>query len=1035
MKFAALSIKRPVTTAMCVLIVIILGIISFDGLSLDLLPDINFPMAVVFVDYSGAGPVEVESLITKPLESVLGTVSNIKSIHSSSAEGGATVMAEFVSGTDMNFATLDMREKVDMIKGALPEGAGAPMILKLDPDMMPIMQMAVSNDGDLANLKTFVEDNIVPRIERLEGVAAVDASGGREREVSVAVHPEKLKGYGLSLMQITQALRAENLNLPGGSIDDGNKRYILRTIGEFQSIEEISEVPIALPTGGVIKLSDVADVSDTFKEATAVVTMDGKDSIYLSIRKESTGNSVQVARRINAELERIKSQYDDIDIKTIVDMSVFIQKTIDNVTKMAIMGGLLAVAVLYLFLRNFRTTLIIGVAIPISIIATFTLMYFNGLTLNMVSLGGLALGVGMLVDNSIVVLENIFRYRQEGYDMADAAREGSDEISMAIVASTLTTVAVFVPVVFVKGITAEIFKEMALTVSFSLLASLVVSLTLVPMLSSKYLRISEHRPKSHRSNFVSKVLDKWEVAFNWFDERYRRILTWALGRRKRALMVMVVLFVVSLLSIALVGAEFFPSMDQGYITVDISLPKGTVLEETGAVAQRIEGMLSALPEMESVFVVLGTGGDMGSQVNTSSAMIYGKLVDLNKRKLNSFEVADNLRRQAADIAGADISITSMAMGGLSIGGSPVNIQIKGDDLEELSRIAEDVKGIIQGVDGTRETASSLDDGKPEAKVMVNRKRASVYGLNVSTIAATIQGSIDGQTATRYKVGGDEINVRVSLSEGKAGSLQGLGSITLNSPAGFSVPLEEVADIFIGQGPSSISRTDQVRVISVSSGIFGRDLNSVMRDIRAGIDGYPLPEGYIIEYSGENQEMVEAFSNLFKALGLAVVLVYMIMASQFESLVYPLIIMFSVPFALTGAIGGLALTGRPLSVPSFLGIIMLTGIVVNNAIVLVDYINVLRLRGISRDEAILRAGPVRLRPILMTSLTTILGLLPMALGFGEGAEVQAPLATAVIGGLLFSTLLTLIIIPVMYTVVDDISKRAKGWRRTRFAAKQ
>ncbi len=1026
MRLSGLAIKRPVTTAMCVLIVIILGVVSFDGLSLDLLPDINFPMAVVFIDYPGAGPQEVETLITKPMESVLGTVSNIKSIQSSSAEGGATVMAEFVSGTDMDFAALDMREKMDMIKGALPEGAGAPMILKLDPDMMPIIQMAITNDGDLTSLKTFVDDNIVPRIERIEGVAAVDALGGREREVKVSIYPERLKGYGLSLMQVVQALRAENLNLPGGNVEDGNKRYILRTVGEFQSIAEIGEVQIALPAGGAIKLGDVAEVQDAFKDTSVVVATDGKDSIYLSMRKESTANSVQVARRVNAEIGRIESDYRDIEAKTIVDMSVFIQKTIDNVTKMAVMGGLLAIIVLFLFLRNFRTTLIIGVAIPISIIATFTLMYFNKLTLNMVSLGGLALGVGMLVDNSIVVLENIFRYRQDGYNRVDAAREGSGEISMAVVASTLTTVAVFVPVIFVKGITAEIFKEMALTVSFSLLASLVIALTLVPMLSSKYLRVTGNNETKRRIRFVSAALDKWNIAFERFDKGYRKVLAWALRRRKIAILGLLALFIVSLLSMALIGAEFFPSMDQGYITVNVSLPRGTVLEETGGITQRIESMMKNVPEMDSVFVVLGSGGDLGGQANTSSATIHGRLVDLKERNRDSFEIADILRKQVTDIAGAEINVSSMSMGGISLGGAPVNIQIKGDDLDELYRISEDVKGLIQNVEGTRETASSLDDGKPEVRVMVDRRRADLYGLNASTVAATVQSSVGGQVATRYKVGGEEIDVKVALGKDSVIGLQDLGNIILSSPAGFQVPLEEVADIVIGEGPSSISRTDQVRGVSVSSGIFGRDLNSVMRDIRTGINRYPLPEGYTIEYGGENQEMIEAFMSLAKALALAVVLVYMIMASQFESLVYPFIIMFSVPFAITGALGGLVLTGRPLSVPSFLGIIMLTGIVVNNAIVLVDYINVLRSRGVNRDEAILKAGPVRLRPILMTTLTTVLGLLPMALGFGEGSEVQAPLATAVIGGLLFSTVLTLIIIPVMYTIVDDlIQKKRQG----------
>ena len=807
-------------------------------------------------------------------------------------------------------------------------------------------------------------------------------------------------------------------------MDDGNKRYILRTTGEFQGVEEIGEIPIALPAGGVIMLKEIADIEDTFKEATTAMTANGKNSIDLSVRKESTANSVQVARRINAEMERIKKDFPGIEVKTIVDTSVYIQKTIDNVTEMAVSGGLLAIGILYLFLRNFWSTLIIGVAIPISIIATFMLMYFSGLTLNLVSLGGLALGVGMLVDNSIVVLENIFRYRQEGYGRLDAAREGTEEISMAVVASTLTTVAVFVPVVFVKGITAEVFREMALTVSFSLLASLVVALTLVPMIASRYLQVSIGGVKTHWVKFIPGLLDKWNAAFDKFDRVYRRVLAWALRRRKIAVTGMVVLFVASLVSTVLVGAEFFPAMDQGYITVNISLPKGTVLEETERIAAQVERMAAAVPEMEDVFVVLGSGGYMGSGADTSSAIIYGKLVDLNKRKRSSFDIADELRQQVEDIAGAEITVDSMAMAGFSLLGSPVNIQVKGDDLAELARIAGDIKEIVRGVEGTRETSSSLDEGKPEARVIVDRKRASMYGLNVSTIASTLQASVEGQVATKYRVGGDEIDIRVALRGDNAEDLHNLGNIIITSPAGFQVPLDELADIAIGEGPSSINRTDQVRVVSVNSGIYGRDLSSVIRDIRAELDKYPLPEGYEIEYGGENQQMVEAFTSLSKALVLAVILVYMIMASQFESLVYPFIIMFSVPFALTGALGTLVLTGRSLNVASFLGLIMLTGIVVNNAIVMVDYINILRSRGADRDEAVLKAGPVRLRPIMMTTLTTVLGLIPMSLGIGEGAELQAPLATAVIGGLTFSTVLTLVVIPVVYTIVDDMGSRMR-----------
>jgi len=1027
MKISNIAIKRPVTTIMCVLVVILLGVVSLSNLALDLLPDMSFPMAIVSIDYEGAGPMEVESLITQPVESILGTVSNIKSVSSTSSEGNSTIVAEFNSGTDMDFAILDMREKVDLVKAYLPEGISTPFILKIDPNMMPIVEMSVSNGGDQAGLKTLVEDEISPRIERIAGVASVDASGGLDREIRVEVYPERLKGYGISLAQIVQALRMENLNLPGGSVDDSSKRYILRTTGEFQSIQDIENIPIYLPKGGMIQLKDVADVKDTFKEITSKITMKGKPCIALVVRKESTANTVQVARRIDKELVKMQEEYEDIEITTIIDTSDYIQKSINNVSQIAIIGGFLAIILLYLFLRNFKTTFIIGAAMPISIIATFSLIYFNGLTLNMMSLGGLALGIGMLVDNSIVVLENIYRYRQEGHGRLDAARLGSNEIAMAVIASTLTTIAVFAPIVFVKGIAAQMFREMALTVTFSLLASLVVSLTLVPMLSSKVLSVTREGDKIKRIRFVSRVLDQWNIGFEKLDAVYRRVLAWALSHRKSAILIMVVLFVVSLAAVPFVGAEFYPQTDEGYVVASIKLPKGTLLNETLKVTGEVERIMDDIPEMEGVFVMTGAGGQMsfGSSVDTASATMYGRLVPLKERKRSSFEIADELRGKISHIPGADIKIESMAMTGPPSSGAPVTIRIKGDDPAVLSDIAQDIKAIVQDVDGTREVRSSLDEGKPEVNINVDRGRASQYGLNVSTVASTIQAAVDGQVASRYRAGGDETDIRVTLRKEDGKSVDSLEDLIILSPAGQQVPLSEIADVVIQEGPNKIDRVDQVRVVTVTSGIFGRDLRSVMKDIQAQVANYPLFPGYIIEYGGENEEMVDSFISLGKALILAIILVYMIMASQFESLVYPFIIMFSVPFALTGAIGGLVITGRTLSVPAFIGIIMLSGIVVNNAIVLVDYINTLRARGEERNAAILKAGPVRLRPILMTALTTILGLFPMSLGLGEGSEAQAPLATAVIGGLVFSTLLTLIVVPVMYTLFDGLGMKIRA----------
>lgn len=1030
MNLSSLAVRRPVTILMITFIIILLGAVSLTRLPIDLLPKIEVPIAVVSTSYEGVGPQEIEKLITKPIEEAIATVENIKNISSTSSEGTSMVIAEFNYGTDMDFAALEMREKIDLVKGYLPDDASDPMVLKIDPNSMPIIQVSISNGEDLAKLQAIAEDVIKPRLERLEGVASVDISGGYEKQVEVNLNQEKLKGYGLSIDYIAQIIGAENLNLPGGEVRKGKQELIIRTMGEFESIQEIRELPIQLQTGGIVYLKDIADVNLKYKDLDTISKTNGQNSINISVRKQSGTNTVRVADTVNTELEKLKKEFPDISIETVMDQSEFIKLAINNVVKNAVVGALLAVAILYLFLRNVRTTFIISTAIPVSVIATFILIYFSGITLNLMTLGGLALGIGMLVDNSIVVLENIYRFRQEGHSRKEAAIQGAKEVGMAVTASTLTTVAVFLPIVFAEGMVSTIFKELALTVTMALAASLLVSLTLIPMLSSKFLKVDEMQNKKHQSRFrlFSVLYDAFDKVFAKIESAYKRLLNWSLSHRKSTVTIAILVFIVSMASILSVGAEFFPSMDQGQFTISVSLPEGSELESTNEIVTEIEGKLEKIEEIDTVVSNVGSGGGFYvTDRGTNKANISVVLKDLADRERSTTEVVEEVRSLVKDIPGAEISVeaASSITGMVGAGGGPISISIKGDELDTLKKIGDDFKEIVESVEGTREVKTSLSEGVPEVQIQIDREKASQYGLTATQIATSVKGTISGRLATRYKYNGEEIDVIIKGDESFKQSISNLKQTPIQTPLGISIPLSQVADVNIERGPVTVNREDQVRVVTVTSQIVGRDLKSVTQDIERKLSEYDMPKGYSYEFGGENEQLNEAIANLSLVLVLAVILVYMILASQFESLLHPFTIMLSVPLAFAGGALGLFTVRRALSVPALIGFIMLAGIVVNNAIVLVDYINIRRKNGEERREAIVNAGPIRLRPILMTTSTTVLGLLPLALGIGEGAETQAPMATVVIGGLLVSTLLTLVLIPVVYTIFDDLANFLKG----------
>jgi HAE1 family hydrophobic/amphiphilic exporter-1 len=996
---------------------------------MDLIPELNLPMAVAFTTYNGVGPEEIENLVTRPIESVLGTVNGIKNINSTSSLGSSMVMVELDWGSDMNFAINQMREKIDLISAALPADCGKTTLIKLDINLMPVMVLGFGGDLELHDLDRLATDVIRPRLERVNGVASVTVEGGVEREIRISAVPQRLQAYGLSLDRIISYLRSENRNTSAGTVEEGLREHIVRITGEFEDVQEIENIQIPLTTGGYVRLGEVALVEDTLKEKNVFVYMNGKPSVQISIQKQTDANTVKVSDAVTEELEQIQKLLPEgTEINSGFDQAEFIRLSISNVAKNALIGAVLAVLVLLLFLRNFRSTLIIGVAIPISVIATFILMYFGGLTLNLISMGGLALGIGMMVDNAIVILENIYRHQQEGYSRMEAARKGASEVGVAIFASTLTSIVVFLPIVFVEGMASQIFRPMALTVSFSLISSLVVALTLVPMLSSKILKIDQNGFANGNGTIkkakgpIGRIADNWYGIIDGLEDKYRTLLHWAINNKKKVIIFTVILLIGSLALLPMVGMEFIPKQDSGEYVINISMPTGSAIEETKRVTEMVEGYVQELPESEWNFYAVGSaGGMMGNSASSDKAVIQGKLINKNERTRDIDQVLDELRVKCSAIPGAKIEIS--AQSGTMSGGSLIDVRITGDNLDVLRSFSEAMAERIRTIDGAREVKSSFEAGGPELQIKLNRQKADLYGITSAQLSGIVATAVNGSTATQLRSGGDEIEVNVILDDDYRQNINDLKILTIVSPTGALIPLGDVAEFEMTTGPTKINRINQTRQVSVTGDISGRDLRSVSAEIQQAVNEMNIPQGLQVEYGGANQEMVDAFTDLALALLLAIILVYMILASQYESLLYPFVIMFAMPPTIIGVILSLLITGRTFNVPAFIGVIMLAGIVVNNAIVLVDYINTLRNRdGMSRKEAILKAGPTRLRPILMTVLTTILAMLPLVLGLGEGSEMSAPMATAVFGGLTFSTLITLVLVPCMYILLEDIKQK-------------
>jgi len=1010
-------------TAVFYTIIIILGGIAFFRLPIDLMPDVTYPAITVRTTYEGVGPQEMERLVTEPIERALGSVPGIEEITSDSSEGSSSVRVNFTWGTDLAEATDEVRSRIDRIRGALPEDADTPTIYKFDISQFPILFLSVSGDLDPRDLRYFVEDQIQYRLERAKGVAAVNIRGGLRREIHVDLNRDRLQSMQIGTDQVLAALRRDNIQLPAGNVYEGDFEILLRTQGEYSSMQQIEDTVVTLRNGVPVRVKDIAKVEDTHQEIRDYTRVDGKPGIRLSVNKQSGANTVEVSQEVRKEIDRINRDFQNIKLDVTMDTSKYIENSIKSVREAALFGSILAIFVLLLFLRNFRSSLIISVAIPISVIGTFALMYFYGFTLNTITFGGLALGVGMLVDSAIVVLENIFRHREAGLDRKEAAILGTREVGPAIIASALTTVVVFLPVVFTGGMSGVMFKQLAYVVTFSLICSLVVALTLVPVLCSKFIKVREPNQKSLTYRFVHLggiLLDR-------LDGGYQRAIHWALDHRKTVVVGTMFLFAGAILLLPLVGVELSPETDEGEVRLSYELPPGSTLEVSDAMARRLEEIVKkSIPEADHIMTEVGSGGGWGGG-GVASGSIRVVLVDKAHRTRTSQEIADSLRPQFAGFTG--VRIRSRAGGSnrmmrmTSSTEERLSVEVRGHDLEEGYELALQVRRIMETIPGVTDALLSQSEGRPENQVQIDRTKAAALGLSVSEIANTLRTTVGGTRATMYREHGDEFEVLVRYGESDRMNLDKVLDTPIQTPSGKVIPLRSLVSLVPAEGPIEIERKNNERNIIVSANLADRDLGSVIEDLQYRLRELSVPLDFAVLLGAEYEEQQRAFNDLIMSMILAIVLVYLVMVAQFESFRYPLIIMFSIPLALVGVVLALILTDTTFNMQGFIGAIMLAGIVVNNAIVLVDYTNLLRREhNYSLRQALEVGGRRRLRPILMTTLTTVLGLVPMALGLGEGSELQVPMARVVIGGLLSSTLITLLFIPTVYMMVE--AKRVK-----------
>ena len=1030
MKLAQFSVNRPVTTVMIFIAGIVLGFMSLSLLGIDLMPEFEVPAVSVMTAYQGAGPQEIETLITEPLEDALSTVSGVDEVISLSKEGLSAITLRFEWGQEIDEIINDVRDKIDQAKAIIPEEAEEPAIIKFDIAMMPIMIIAITAEDSYPNLQTIVKDNIVDPLKRVKGVASAFERGGLNRQIRIDVDHDRLAALNLSVSQINSALAAANMSIPGGNIKSGYKDYLLRTPEEFSNAEEVAEVVIAQRNGIAIKLKDVANVRDFFQEWTYDVRINGKRGMAVFVQKQSGENTVAVTRAVRAELERIKDNLpSDVKPRVVMDNSEFILASVYNLRDNVLWAIIFVGFVILFFLRNLRASLIVAFSIPTSLVITFLLMYLAGYTINTTTLAALAVAVGEVVDNAIVVVDNIHRHRQKGQRIRESVILGTSEVGVAVIASTLTTIAIFAPIMFVGGITKIFFGQFAMIIVMALGASLFTAIMLVPMLCSKFLKMEE---QSSGKFALQLFYNASGNVLTWIEDIYVRFLSWSLVNRKTVLVTCAVIFVSCLGLTGFVGKEFFPEEDQNRVMANFELPVGTRYERTGTVAEQFEKIVeNNVPEKNVNFVRWGVygsagGGQFATEEETYKGIMFMGLVPKIERQSSPRDVINRLRKITDKIPDAAIRYSAEdPLAGMMFGsGAKLAVELYGHSMTDATAYAEAVKMALTHIPGVTDIDISRKEEKPELKVIVDREKASKLGLDIRTIGKTIETFFAGTTATKYREMGDEYDVEVRLRPVDRTKPEDLRDVFVGSPGGEQISLANITTIDEGVGPTKIERKDQARYITVSADISGRDLGSVVADAKKEIDKIVAPPGFSYKFAGAEKERKEAFSMLIIATVLGMVLVYMVMASQFESYRDPFIIFLSVPFGIVGVIMALAITGFAMNIVTFIALILLVGLVVNNGIVLISYIGILRHRGYDTYQAIVEGGRSRLRPILSTTLTTLLGLSPLLFTRGAGSEIWVPFALTGISGLSLSTLITLIMMPVLYSVFEGYKASAE-----------
>ncbi len=1037
--FVDLAVRRRVSVLMFSLAVAAFGVVGYQRLSLELFPDITYPSLTVQTDLSDAAPQEVENLITRPVEEAVGVLRGLETIHSVSRPGVSEVTLEFEWGSDMDLLSMEVREKLDRL--VLPEEADDPIVLRFDPSLDPVIRLALTGPDDLATIRELADRKLKPDFETIKGVAAAEIKGGLEQEIQVDLDQERLAALNIPLDRVRQVVGVSNVNLPGGALRGADNQFLIRTVNEFNSVEEIGSLIVSDASTAPIRLNDVAVVRKGTKERDEITRVNGRESVEISIYKEGDANAVTAARALQERLDSWRGKLPEgYELTTLYDQSRFIEQAVNEVRNSAIVGGLLAIILLFLFLRDLRSTLIIATSIPLSVVATFLVMYRMNLSLNIMSLGGLTLGIGMLVDNSIVVLESIFRKRQEGLSRARAAVEGTTEVGAAVVASTLTTVAVFLPIVFVQGIAGQLFKDQALTVTISLLASLVVSISLIPMLAGLGIdrRAAAGGPSTGAALSAGAAGGSGggsspaavpardaraaetdpEATLGAFSRLYDGIVRGAIQRKWVVLLFAFGLFFAALSAVPGIGTELVPQLSEGEFFFEVNMPEGTSLEATDRIVEGMEKTAAAEPGIAAYYSTIGSRLIAGGMsLNTRGENLAQLNIALKDRTDEAAEdkVTADLRAAYSGIPDLEVKFGRPSYFSLK---TPVEVVLYGESLEELRDYSLNLASELSVLPGLKDVRSSLESGNPEVQVVFDRDRVASLGLDMGVLSETLKSRVQGVVPTRFKEADRQIDIRIRNVESDRKSLDDVRNLVLPGPGNQPIRLMSVADVTLDRGPAEIHRLGQQRAAVVTANLSGQSLGGAAESIGQVLRRSPPPAGITAELGGQNKEMQVSFASLRFAIGLAIFLVYLVMAATFESLLHPFIVMFTIPLALTGVVAGLLVTGTTITIIVLIGTVMLVGIVVNNAIVLIDAINRFRRDGVDKEEAVVRAGHVRLRPILMTTLTTVLGLVPMALSWGEGAELRAPLAITVAFGLSLSTLLTLVVIPAAYMAVPS-----------------